>query len=251
MTTPTLIAHRGYTLHYPENTLPAIEAAVRAGACAVEFDVQLTADGVPVLLHDVSLQRMAGDARNIHDLTLAQARIFPFREAERFADLFTDVRIATLAEATAFLATTPRTRAFVEIKRSAVRQFGVGRVMDAVLRDIANIHAQCVVISFDAEVLRYTRAHSDLDIGWVFEPWTADALTIMHELQPQFVFTDYTAVPADLTTLPQGVWSWALYEIADPQTAIDFTKRGAHYIETYAIGEMLRDPRLRTGGCFG
>lgn len=231
--------------------MPAIEAAVRAGAGAVEFDVQLTADGVPVLLHDTSLQRMTGDARNIHDLTLAQAQILPFHEPVRFAHQFVDVRIATLAEVSLFLATSPRTRAFVEIKRNAVRQFGVSRVLEAVLRDIAAIGAQCVIISFDADVLRYTRTHSDLEIGWVFEPWAVDALSVAHELQPQYLFTDYSTIPADVTVLPQGVWSWALYEIADPAVAVHFAERGARYIETYAIGEMLRDPRLHAGGCFG
>jgi glycerophosphoryl diester phosphodiesterase len=51
MRTPELIAHRGDTLHYPDNTRPAFEAALRAGATYVEIDVQLTADRVPVLFH--------------------------------------------------------------------------------------------------------------------------------------------------------------------------------------------------------
>ncbi|MGF1546037.1 MAG: glycerophosphodiester phosphodiesterase family protein, partial [Thiotrichales bacterium] len=53
-----LVAHRGYALRYPENTLPAIEAALAAGARYVEIDVQLSADQVPVLFHDRSLMRM-------------------------------------------------------------------------------------------------------------------------------------------------------------------------------------------------
>ena len=39
-----LIAHRGYPAHYPENTLIGLEAAIKAGAERIEFDIQLSAD---------------------------------------------------------------------------------------------------------------------------------------------------------------------------------------------------------------
>ncbi|HEY9197768.1 MAG TPA: glycerophosphodiester phosphodiesterase family protein, partial [Gammaproteobacteria bacterium] len=52
MKPPILIAHRGYAARHPENTLSALQAAVAAGARWLEFDVQLSADHEPVLLHD-------------------------------------------------------------------------------------------------------------------------------------------------------------------------------------------------------
>jgi glycerophosphoryl diester phosphodiesterase len=70
---PIIIAHRGDSFHAPENTLDAARLAHEAGADAWEFDVQLTRDGVPVILHDESLLRttdvavrFAGDPRG-HD----------------------------------------------------------------------------------------------------------------------------------------------------------------------------------------
>lgn len=54
---PEIIAHRGYSARVPENTLAALEAAIRAGAGAVEFDVQPAACGTPVLFHDAMLGR--------------------------------------------------------------------------------------------------------------------------------------------------------------------------------------------------
>lgn len=251
---PTLIAHRGYTLHYPENTQIAIEAAVRAGACCIEFDIQLTADGVPVLLHDANLKRMAGVDQCIHDLTLAQARVFSFGEAERLGKTFSDVRIATLAEIARYLTSTPRIKAFIEIKRASLRRFGIERVMDAVFAAIANLSQQCVIISFDADALRYTRERSALPIGWVFEPWSQDALDIAADLRPEYMFTDHATLPENIAALPQPAtapWTWALYEVADPDTALQLAQRGATLIETYAIGEMLRDPRLGAGACLG
>jgi glycerophosphoryl diester phosphodiesterase len=54
---PAIVAHRGDSFHAPENTLEAARMAYEAGAEAWEFDVQLTRDGVPILLHDSSLRR--------------------------------------------------------------------------------------------------------------------------------------------------------------------------------------------------
>lgn len=58
-------AHRGGPGPAPENTLAALERAIEAGADWSEVDVQLTRDGVPVLLHDADLLRVVGDPRRI------------------------------------------------------------------------------------------------------------------------------------------------------------------------------------------
>jgi glycerophosphoryl diester phosphodiesterase len=59
---PPVMGHRGAAAHAPENTLASIRRAAEAGATWVEFDVMLTADGVPVLFHDDSLDRVTGQA---------------------------------------------------------------------------------------------------------------------------------------------------------------------------------------------
>jgi glycerophosphoryl diester phosphodiesterase len=56
----SIVGHRGAAGLAPENTLAAIRAGMEAGVDAVEVDVQLTADGVPVLSHDDDLRRVAG-----------------------------------------------------------------------------------------------------------------------------------------------------------------------------------------------
>jgi glycerophosphoryl diester phosphodiesterase len=69
---PIVVAHRGAPLVQPENTIPSFEAAVTAGADAVEFDVRLCADGMPVVLHDASVQRTTGEPGLARDLTVAE-----------------------------------------------------------------------------------------------------------------------------------------------------------------------------------
>ena len=52
MREPLIIGHRGVPVVALENTLPAFEAAIAAGADGIEFDVRLSSDGVPVIIHD-------------------------------------------------------------------------------------------------------------------------------------------------------------------------------------------------------
>jgi glycerophosphoryl diester phosphodiesterase len=66
------VAHRGDPYRHRENTLPSVESALAAGADAVEVDVQLTRDRVPVLLHDRTLERLWGDPRPIDRVTVEQ-----------------------------------------------------------------------------------------------------------------------------------------------------------------------------------
>src|SRR3984957_6809237 len=64
---PVVVAHRGDSFHAPENTLEAARLAQQAGADAWELDVQLTRDGVPVVLHDESLLRTTDVATRFKD----------------------------------------------------------------------------------------------------------------------------------------------------------------------------------------
>ncbi|MFV0127511.1 glycerophosphodiester phosphodiesterase [Streptomyces sp. HMX112] len=72
MRTVTAVAHRGDPYRVRENTLASIRSAIRRGADAVEIDVRLTRDGVPVLLHDDSLRRLWRVDRPLAGLTLAE-----------------------------------------------------------------------------------------------------------------------------------------------------------------------------------
>lgn len=71
---PIVVAHRGASVEQPENTLAAFEAAIDAGADAVEFDVRLTRDGHAVVMHDPDVSRTTDGHGLVSTLTLAEVR---------------------------------------------------------------------------------------------------------------------------------------------------------------------------------
>ena len=66
---PLIVAHRGDSSHAPENTMAAFRTAIEAGIEGVEFDVRLSKDGVPVVIHDATLARTTGINGRVADVT--------------------------------------------------------------------------------------------------------------------------------------------------------------------------------------
>ena len=67
--TPLVLSHRGNMPGFVENTLGGFRAALAAGADVLESDVHVSRDGVPMLFHDETLERLTGDPRRIRDVS--------------------------------------------------------------------------------------------------------------------------------------------------------------------------------------
>ncbi len=83
MREPLIIGHRGASAVALENTIAAFAAAIAAGADGIEFDVRLSSDGVPAIIHDDTLSRTHGVRRRVAELTAAElssARVPSLRE---------------------------------------------------------------------------------------------------------------------------------------------------------------------------
>ena len=72
MREPLIIGHRGASAVALENTIAAFAAAIAAGADGIEFDVRLSRDGVPVIIHDDTLSRTHSVRRRVADLSAAE-----------------------------------------------------------------------------------------------------------------------------------------------------------------------------------
>ncbi|MDX1609521.1 MAG: glycerophosphodiester phosphodiesterase family protein [Halofilum sp. (in: g-proteobacteria)] len=236
--TEVLMAHRGYPARYPENSLAGMRAALEAGALMVEFDVQLTADGVPVVIHDEGLERTAGSEGSVLDLLAAALPGIDVSEAARFGDRHRQTPLPTLDEMLALIDEYPRVVAFVELKRASMRRFGRRALVDAVMQRVGR-HRRRVVISYDAEMVAMARAAGALRIGWVTGSFDAANERSARELQPEFVFCSAEIVPAEGRPFWTGSWQWVVYDVNDPVLARDLLARGADLIETDRIVDFL------------
>lgn len=90
------MAHRGLSAVAPENTLPAYEAAGRAGFWGAECDIQLTADGVWVVIHDDTVDRTTNGTGAVSSLTLAQIKALD--AGSKFHPYYAGTKIPTLTE---------------------------------------------------------------------------------------------------------------------------------------------------------
>jgi glycerophosphoryl diester phosphodiesterase len=252
MPLPELIAHRGHAACYPENSLPGIEAAVGAGARFVEVDVQLSADRVPVLFHDRSLERVCGVPGAVHEHDFATLSALSASERERFGERFAGNRLASLAQFAELLAGHPDVNAFVEIKTGAVDRFGTRAVLDTVARVLAPVARRCVLISFSVPLLADARRGFPSrggQAGWgalggVIDRW--DERRRMMGLRLDYLFCDLKGLP------PSGPLEFesarlAVYEVADAQLALALAGRGVQFIETFDIARLAAELAQRDG----
>ncbi|XP_033631191.1 glycerophosphodiester phosphodiesterase 1-like [Asterias rubens] len=94
------IAHRGGAIEAPENTLVAFKEASKNGSKFVEMDLEMTKDGIPVILHDATLDRTTDGMGPIKNYTLAEVVKLNAAAKHPLRDQFAHATIPTLEEAT-------------------------------------------------------------------------------------------------------------------------------------------------------
>jgi len=236
---PEIIAHRGNAAEFPENTLQGLESAVSLGLRYVEFDVQLTADLVPVLMHDADLARVGGLPDCVHDLTWSALAELPVGEVKRLGNVHAFTYPPSLAQFVDTLAGWDGVTAFVEVKRSSLRRFGREAVLRRIAQVLQPVIDRCVLISFDLPSVKILRLMTGARIGWVLPQYDAEAQQQAAELAPQFLFANLERLPAEPEPLWPGPWDWALYEVRDLKTARACQARGAKFVETMAVRGLL------------
>ena len=251
MSRPILLAHRGWPGRYPENSRVGIEAALRAGVRCVEFDVQLSADRVPVVIHDASLQRTAGIAGPVSGFDARELAAVSVHEPARFGARFAGEPLPSLAEIVALLQDWPQAKAFVEIKRESAEAHGVDATVALVLDVLAPVRERCVVISFVERAVMTARRLGASATGWILNYYDDDSRSLAEAMAPDYLSCDYRKLPAAPTMLWSGPWQWGSYEIAEVEHALDLFERGVPIIESMTAGDLASDARLNSGSHVG
>jgi glycerophosphoryl diester phosphodiesterase len=195
------VAHRGASAYAPENTVAAFDEALRLGAGAVEFDLRLTADGVPVALHDETVDRTTNGtgpvARFDHfDLLTLDAGSWMH---PRFAG----VRIPTLDEA--LMAIGPRARPVIELKVPVPPELALRAIRRY------DLEQRAVVLCFvDEWLLPFRRASRDLALGLLAESWSQELPSRARYLAAELVCLNVDALgtPQVVACEAQGLEVW-------------------------------------------
>ena len=169
-----IFAHRGNSGEAPENTVAAFRQVQDVGADGVEFDVHLSHDGIPVVIHDETVQRTGGAPGAVADLTLAELQRLDV--GTWFGAAFAGERIPTL-EATLDVFRNGPLRVNIEMKTDRVAYPGMALAVTGLVRRLG-MQRQVVVSSFNHRTLREARTlapeleYAVLSSDQLLEPWS-------------------------------------------------------------------------------
>ena len=164
----TLIAHRGASAYYPENTLPSFEGAIAMGADMVELDVQLTSDKEVVVFHDEKISRCTNGRGIIADHSLAALKMLD--AGSWFGKRFKNTKISTLAEVLDICKN--KVAVNIEIKTEAVSRFFVGGIEERCLKIVeqSGMKKHVVFSSFDPRaIMHLKRIDNSAAVAVLFE----------------------------------------------------------------------------------
>jgi len=159
-----IIAHRGFAARFPENTLPSLDGALDAGASSLEWDIQVAADGVPVLFHDDVLDRTTDGTGPVHALTSAE--LASLDAGSWLAADFAGTRVPTLSETLARLDKRVD-RIYPEVK--GVRS---DADLESILRILrgSGLYSRTVLLSLNHALLAQVRTlDPEIQLGWVVD----------------------------------------------------------------------------------
>ncbi|MFJ2827065.1 glycerophosphodiester phosphodiesterase [Streptomyces sp. NPDC087263] len=181
MRTVTAVAHRGDPYRVRENTIDSLRSALRLGADAVEIDVRLTRDGVPVLLHDSTLKRLWDHDRPLGSLSSDEVRGL------------TGGGVPTLADA---LAATGDGRMMVDLP-GAPDAGAVRRIVD-VIRD-CGAEERVYYCSGAAAMLAVRAADSAAEIALTWTTSAPPRPALLDAVRPRWLNYRFSLVDRDLT----------------------------------------------------
>jgi len=152
-------AHRGASARAPENTMSAFQAAEEAGADGIELDVHLSREGVPVVIHDDTVDRTSDGTGRVSDKRISE--LLDLDAGAWFSETCTGERIPLLADVLAWAGT--RLRINIEIKDE-----DAGQVVMQTLQDFPR--ARVLISSFHHKALfRLRQFDTSLPIGFLIE----------------------------------------------------------------------------------
>lgn len=166
---PLMVAHRGFSSLYPENTLPAFEGAAEAGFDGFELDIHTTKDGEWVVIHDDDVDHMTDGTGDVDTFTLGEIRSLKI-DGGNGIENYPDLKVPTLAEALG-LCGEYDIFPVIEIKKCDMQYLPD---LKACL-DERGLSEKTVIISFTEEYLTaYRQLDAQAQIYWLTTDFTKE-----------------------------------------------------------------------------
>lgn len=234
MTQPLVIAHRGFSSRYVENTLSAYRGAIDIGADIIESDARLSRDGFVFACHDATLARIASDDRAISAMTAAELQAVTLAEEERLSPL-------------------PRTLEQIASRRPVLIDVKTPDLplIEAIIRDVRANNAIGKVWIGVRDLAQMQRAHAlEPDVALLaFLPDYARADEFARAGARAFrVWEGHVEQPAALRVLREKP-TWITMGGKETPCAVGDTtpERLARILALMPHGVLLNDPALMTG----
>ncbi|UUZ85310.1 hypothetical protein LJK88_18140 [Paenibacillus sp. P26] len=209
------LAHRGYPKKYPENTMASFQAALDLAFSHLELDVQLSKDGVPVVIHDTTVNRTTNGKGRVADLT--------FEELRRL-DAGGGQRIPTLEEV--LLLAKGKARVDIELKQSGNLYPGLEQKVLDTIRS-CGVQDQVFVTSFDHySIIRMRELSESVDLGLVLYGATPSVFPLAGQIRARYVSVKSIYLTDEFVRRcgEQGIQLIA-WTIDDPQEMRDLKER--------------------------
>ncbi|MGQ9523321.1 MAG: glycerophosphodiester phosphodiesterase [Armatimonadota bacterium] len=228
---PSIIAHRGYSAAAPENTLAALRLAAAVRADLVEVDVRLTKDGVPVLLHDASLDRTTNGSGPLAGVTASAVK--QLDAGSWFGSQFAKEPVPTLCEALKLAAEDRPLLLEIKETEASVPSAEVVRSAGAVDRVVVQSFLPDAVLAFRT-TLPQVPAGFLVTPGKEDDPtssqWVAKVCALASECGAAFAAVHYRAITPRLVEYlfrrGLSVWAWTVDDPADMKRLADWGVAG-------------------------
>lgn len=225
-----VIAHRGYSSEFPENTLAAFKGACDIDVDYIEMDVQCTKDGVLVMFHDTSLVRTTGASGNVIDYTYEE--LCALDAGSWFRADFAGEKIPTLEETLAYLQGQD-CRIYLELKDIGV----VEGFAENVAATVANygMTDRCVFASFNYTYLKEIKEY-DTNAQILYNT-TSDKVMVVNDYPAEYYGLYLECVSAELVNAIHAAGSNVfVWTVDNPQDMLNLIELGVDGICTNKPG---------------
>ncbi len=226
---PLVAAHRGASGYAPENTVAAFNLALKMGADAIELDVHLSKDGVPVIIHDPRLERTTSGTGLVYDHTVQELK--EFDTGSWFDPAFAVERMLTLEETLQWAR--GKTSLLIEIKNSPMKYKGIAEKV-LTLAQKHGMTKYVEVFSFDHNLsLRIRKLSPGVLTGvcYAADPITHAALAVRAKANLIHPNVNYCTPKAVSEAHKKGLWV-AVWTVNDTEIAQRLAELGVDIIKT-------------------